>query len=174
MILDSNRGAISAMVCPIRTHLFFFFNVGPFLKSLLHLLQYCFSFMFFWVFDHEACGILAPRVGIKPVPPALEGRVLTAGPPGGSCKSTPCVLHCSQFWSLHFKKDFSNGIMFFFYNFIKKNQLNGLLKVWKPWNFGKPYLWIVNQNLWNGYLAYVIFKKTLLIFTWRQGWKNWK
>ena len=38
----------------------------------------------FWFFGHEACGILAPRPGIKPVPPALEGEVLTTGPSGKS------------------------------------------------------------------------------------------
>ena len=54
-----------------------------FLKSLLNLLQYCFCFMF-WFFGHEACGILAPWTGIEPAPPALEGEVLTTGPPGKS------------------------------------------------------------------------------------------
>ena len=38
---------------------------GPFLKSLLNLLQYCFCFMF-WFFGHEACGILAPNQGSNP------------------------------------------------------------------------------------------------------------
>ena len=28
-----------------------------------------------------ACGVLVPRPGIEPVPPALEGRFLTTGPP---------------------------------------------------------------------------------------------
>ena len=63
---------------------FFFLNIlfiylflcGPFLKSLLNLLQYCFCFMF-WFFGQEACGILAPWPGIEPLPPALEGKVLT-------------------------------------------------------------------------------------------------
>ena len=32
----------------------------------------------------EACGILAPRPGIEPAPPALEGEVLTTGLPGKS------------------------------------------------------------------------------------------
>ena len=36
----------------------------------------------FWFFGREACGILAPRPGIKPAPPALEGEVLTTGQPG--------------------------------------------------------------------------------------------
>ena len=38
----------------------------------------------FWYFGHEACGILAPQPGIEPTPPALEGKVLTTGPPGKS------------------------------------------------------------------------------------------
>ena len=29
----------------------------------------------FWLFGHEACGILAPQSGIELVPPALEGEV---------------------------------------------------------------------------------------------------
>ena len=35
----------------------------------------------FWVFGPEARGILAPQPGIEPAPPALEGEVLTTGPP---------------------------------------------------------------------------------------------
>ena len=62
---------------------FKFFWCGPFSKSLLNLLQYCFYFMF-WFFGQEACGILAPRPRIEPTPPALEGEVLTTGPPGKS------------------------------------------------------------------------------------------
>ena len=29
----------------------------------------------FWLSGHEACGILAPQPGIKPLPPALEDEV---------------------------------------------------------------------------------------------------
>ena len=36
----------------------------------------------FWLFDHEAYEVLAPRPGIKPAPPTLEGKVLTSGPSG--------------------------------------------------------------------------------------------
>ena len=36
---------------------------------------------FVLVFGLEACGILAPRPGIAPLPSALEGEVLTTGPP---------------------------------------------------------------------------------------------
>ena len=62
-----------------------FFWCEPFLKSLLNLLQYCFCFMF-WFFDRKACGILAPRPGIEPIPQphTLEGEALTTGPPGKS------------------------------------------------------------------------------------------
>ena len=52
-------------------------------KSLLNLLQHCFCFMF-WFFGPEACGILVPWPGIKHSLPALEGKVLTTGPPGKS------------------------------------------------------------------------------------------
>ena len=52
-----------------------------FLKYLLNLSQYCFSFSVCLFFGHEACGILAPLPGIKPLPPALEGEVLTIGLP---------------------------------------------------------------------------------------------
>ena len=58
-----------------------FFWCGPFLMSLLNLLQYHSCFMF-WFSGHEAHGILAPRLGIKPTLAALNGGVLTTGPPG--------------------------------------------------------------------------------------------
>ena len=41
----------------------------------------------FWIFGCEACGILAPQPGIEPTLPALEGEVLTTGPPGKSLRS---------------------------------------------------------------------------------------
>ena len=75
-----------------RKCIFFFFNFfkkwGPFLKSLLTLLQHCFCFMF-WFLGQEACGILVPWPRIEPAFPALEGRVLTTGPLG---KSPKCVF----------------------------------------------------------------------------------
>ena len=63
-----------------------FFDVDPFLKSLLDLLQYCFCFMF-WFFGPKACWILVPWPGIHNVPPALEGKILTTGPPEKSYDS---------------------------------------------------------------------------------------
>jgi len=47
-----------------------FFKV--FIEFVIVLLL--FYVLFFWL---KACGILAPRLGIKPIPPALEGEVLT-------------------------------------------------------------------------------------------------
>jgi len=35
-------------------------------------------------FGCEAFGILVPVLGVEPIPPALEGKVLTTGPPGNS------------------------------------------------------------------------------------------
>ena len=46
----------------------------------------------FWFFGQEACGILASRPGIEPAPPALEGEVLTTGPPGKSPFSVHLLL----------------------------------------------------------------------------------
>ena len=67
------------------------------LKSLSSLLQYCFCFVFwFWFFGQEGCGMLAPQPGIEPVPPALEGEVLTTGLPG-SPRSGPINTRQSRF-----------------------------------------------------------------------------
>ena len=49
----------------------------------------------FWFFGPEACGILAPRPGIEPAPPALEGEVSTTGLPG---KSHKCLFEGTEFW----------------------------------------------------------------------------
>ena len=52
-------------------------------KVFIGFITYCFRFMF-WCFGHKACGILASWSGIEPTSPALEGEVLTTGPPGQS------------------------------------------------------------------------------------------
>ena len=67
---------------------FFFFGYGPFLKSLLNLLHYCFCFI---VLAFLATGMwdLSSRLGIKPARPALEGEVLTTGPPGKKLNPNP-------------------------------------------------------------------------------------
>ena len=50
------------------------------------MLRYCFCFLF-WFFGLEACRILAPQPGSPATGPALEGEVLTIGPPGKSLLS---------------------------------------------------------------------------------------
>ena len=45
--------------------------------------QYCFCFMFQFL-GLQACGILAPRPGIKPTPPVLEGKLLSTELSGSS------------------------------------------------------------------------------------------
>ena len=46
----------------------------------------------FCFFGCEAHGILAPQLGIKPTPSALEDEVLTTGPPGKSLDPLGCKL----------------------------------------------------------------------------------
>ena len=60
-----------------------FFDVDHFLKSLWNFLPYGLCFMLCF-FGQEVSRISAPRPGIKPAPLALEGDVLTLGPPGKS------------------------------------------------------------------------------------------
>ena len=58
-----------------------YFGCGPFLKSLLNLLQCCFCFIF-WFLSQEACGILFPQPGIEPMSSALEREGPTTEPLG--------------------------------------------------------------------------------------------
>ena len=55
------------------------FNVNYSLKSLLNLLQYYFSFMF-WFFGLNAYGILVPNQGWNPHFLHWKFKVLTTGP----------------------------------------------------------------------------------------------
>ena len=75
-------------------YLFLKKKCGPFSKSLLNLLQYCFCFMF-WYFGREACGILAPPPWISHPPPALESKVLTTGLPGKVKVTQSCPTLCN-------------------------------------------------------------------------------
>ena len=61
-----------------------------FFTSLLNLLQFYLLLLFSLLAAGH--GIFAPRPGIEPAAPALEGEVLTTGPPG---KSTALI---SSFW----------------------------------------------------------------------------
>ena len=56
--------------------------------------------LLFWFFGLEVCGILAPRSGIEPEPPALEGEVLTTGLPGKSLEVLSYFLFNDIFWKL--------------------------------------------------------------------------
>ena len=60
---------------------------GPICYNIASVLCFViFSLCLF--FGHEACEILAPQPGIEPVLPAMEGKVLTTGPPGKSLFSS--------------------------------------------------------------------------------------
>ena len=60
---------------------FFFFNVNHFFfKSLLKFIIILLLF-YVLVFGHKPCEISAPQPG-QTGTPALEGKVLTTGPPG--------------------------------------------------------------------------------------------
>ena len=63
-----------------------FFLYRPFFKVFMEFVTILLLFYVSW--GHQACRILAPWLGIEPTPPALEGKVLTTGPPG---KSGPCT-----------------------------------------------------------------------------------
>ena len=62
---------------------FFFFLIWTIFKVFIEFVTILFLFyvLAFWP---QACGILAPKAGIEPTLPALEGEVLTTGPPGES------------------------------------------------------------------------------------------
>ena len=72
-------------IIPLKQWLSLFFGifyVNHFLKSLLNLLQYClFNVLFF---GHEAYATMTPPPEIELTRPAMEGQVLTTGPPGTS------------------------------------------------------------------------------------------
>ena len=71
--------------------IFFFMQPhGPFLKSALNLLQYCFwvlvvclFVLMFWFLGQESRGVSAPQPGIEPAP--LPWKAISpTGPPGES------------------------------------------------------------------------------------------
>ena len=50
--------------------------------SLFFLIKFVTMLFLVYAFGPKVCGVLAPRPGIELSPPALEGGVLTTGPPG--------------------------------------------------------------------------------------------
>ena len=80
-----------------------------------------------------ACGILVPRPGTELVSPALEGGILTTGPPGKSCNQFLCWEPVGQ------RRDTSRTgqPLFFTFRLGKNNQTlyNSLLDL--DFGFGK-------------------------------------
>ena len=70
------------------------FALSFYFLSLLNLWQHGFYFMVRFG-GLQAWGILAPRLGIEPASPALEGEFLIMEPPGKSPlkKSINCLIH---------------------------------------------------------------------------------
>ena len=77
--------------------------------------------MFWGFFGHKTCGILALWPGIKPAPPALEGEVLTTGPPGKSLNDFITHILFNIYLSIRIVTDiyvihfFSVQCLFFYY-----------------------------------------------------------
>ena len=98
--LSQNRRESLLFICLVLKG-FFFFNFLVVIVALDHFLKVFTEFvtilvlflMGFWYFGHEACGILAPRPGTKPLTSAVEGQVLAAGPPWKLLESlSECAL----------------------------------------------------------------------------------
>ena len=97
---------------PAASPTFFSFFMQTFFFNLLNLLQYCFCYTPFVFCGHEACEISALRPGIETPPPALEGKVLTTGPPGKPLTCSfylPGPLMAFQFAIFVLKACFSFG-----------------------------------------------------------------
>jgi len=98
----SLKGFCSVTFCPLyptySLFLYRFFYTDLFLKKIfIEFLAVLFLFYIF-TFICNSHGILVPRLGIKPAPPALEGEILTTGPPGKSPNKS-CLndmLRCLQ------------------------------------------------------------------------------
>ena len=60
-----------------------FFWCGPFFFKVF-IEFFTILLLLYFIFGHEAYGILAPWPGIKPAPPGLEGKVSTTEPLGKS------------------------------------------------------------------------------------------
>ena len=65
----------------------------------------------FWHFAHKAWEILAPRPGMEPTPPALEGKVLNIGPPEKPQAGVP--EFCEQFYQIKWTQDGGHGKIWF-------------------------------------------------------------
>ena len=112
---------------------FFFFNVDHFLKSLLNLLQYCFcfTFRFFFFYGCRIFRILASWPEVEPTAPALEGKILTTGPPGKFLKFTllsiKAAIYPSGFIHCHFLQILLTQVMWEYLKFPEYSRLLPLL-----------------------------------------------
>ena len=66
----------------------YFFSVDHF--KILYWICYNTVSILFWFFGWKVCEILDPQLGIKPVPPSLEGEVLT----NWTAREVPKYLIC--------------------------------------------------------------------------------
>ena len=82
----SFRGNIEVSAPVLFLRLFWY---GPFFKVFIEFVTILLLF-YVLAFGCEACGVLVSQAGIEPTLPALEGKVLTTGPPGKS----PCKHLC--------------------------------------------------------------------------------
>ena len=90
----SNR---SHSIWSLNVDFFSLLRLSSLFRSILvfiELLQHCFCFIF-WIFCYKAPGILVLPPGTEPKYPALEGKVLTTGPPG---KSLDCPFSVKGLW----------------------------------------------------------------------------
>ena len=71
---------------------FFFFWCGPFLKSLLNLLQYCFCFMFLF-FSPQCIWGLSSLTRDQTLSPCIGRRSLTTGLSGRSLPTLPGIYY---------------------------------------------------------------------------------
>ena len=86
---------------------FFMWNILKFFIEFVTISLLFHGFCCFF-FRWEACGILASWPGIEPAPPALEGKVLTTGPPGKPplkftfiSKFSPIPFRLTVCWEAH-------------------------------------------------------------------------
>ena len=71
---------------------FFFFLIWTIFKVFTEFVTILLLFYVSIFWPREACGILAPRPGIAPATPALEGETLSTGLPGKSQQSNVIAI----------------------------------------------------------------------------------
>ena len=108
----------------------------------MNLLQYLLLFDV-WFFGYEACWILAPWQGIEPRLPALEGEVLTTGPPGKTfevpfltvllTEIKKIYMICAQCWQMSRERHFLIPLFFFSFFFFYFWWILSYIEMKQPW-----------------------------------------